>query len=181
MIEIALLGLLLFFVCAWVTMHFQRSLGRTRDYRSQANAIAVVQAALQAYAQTNKVAFQTGKTIMYIDDQYAPTINYLQSLGFLSTAAGTNVTNPFGSGYGMKLKLEADHSITGMVYLTDSVRDAAGQPDQQRACGIAEALGDSGVCTAPANPAALQNGSVAPIVNPSGRPAVVAALIHVAP
>jgi len=182
MIEIALLGLLMFFVCAWITVHFQQSLHRARDYRSQANAIAVVQAALQAYAQTNKVAFQSGKTIMYIDDQYAPTITYLQNLGFLSTAAGTNVTDPFGSSYGMKLKLESDQSISGMVYLTDSVRDRNGQPDQQRACSIAEALGDAGVCTAPADSTVLQNGRTpSPIANPSGKPAVVGALIHVTP
>lgn len=179
-IEIALLGLLLFFACAWVTVNFQQGLRRTRDYRSQANSIAVVQSALQAYADSNKAAFQNGKTIMYINDQYAPTILELQTLGFLSTSAGTNLINPFGSSYAVKLKLEANKSITGMVYLTDSIRNAGGQPDQQRACGIAEALGDAGVCTAPASAAFLRNGTTQ-IANPSGKPAIAGALIFVAP
>jgi hypothetical protein len=182
MIEIALLGLLLFFVCAHVSLQFLQTLRRSRDYQSQANSIAVVQSAAQSYAESNKAAFQSGKTVMFLNDQYAPSIDDLERLGYLGATAGTNLINPFGSSYGISLKLESNQSITGVVYLTGSILTTDGKPDQQRACGIAQALGDAGVCTAPNNAAFLQNGTTAlPIPNPSGQPAVVGALIFVAP
>lgn len=180
MIEIALLGLVLFFTCAVMIIRFQQGLQLFRTEASHANAIAIVQSAVQSYAAANKSAFQTGKTIMYIDNQNAPTIAELQSLGFLDAAAGTNVVNPFGSTYAIKVSVQPNKSITGGVYLTSSVLDAAGQPDQARACGIARAFGDTGVCTAPNNSALLQN-RTSQLANPSGKPAVVGALIFVAP
>lgn len=175
-----MLGAILFFACALVFAKYIRVTRAEKLDLGLADTVDVVRSAVESYATSNKAAFQQGKTLMYVNDQYAPTIAELQALGYLSLTAGTNVVNPFGSTYGVKLVVNPNKSITGLVYLKSSLLDALGQPDQNRSCRIARALLDKGVCTSPFNAGVLQNGTTQ-ISNPSGRPAVVAALVFVSP
>lgn len=179
-LEVSLLGLVLFLACVMVFAKFVRV---TRDQKLDqglGNTIDIVRMAVEAYAKSNKAAFQQGKTLMYVSDQFAPTISELQTLGYLSAGAGTDTSTPFGSTYGVRVTINANQSITGLVYLRSSLLNDKGQPDQMRACRVARALRDRGVCTSPVNFAVLQNGT-SQLPNPSGQPAVVGALVFVAP
>lgn len=179
-LEVAAIGLMLFLVCTLVFAKYVRVLRNEKLDQGLGDTIDIVRMAVESYATENKAAFQQGKTIMMINDQYAPTITELQNLGYLALFAGTNTVNPFGSTYGIKLTLNANKSITGLVYLQSSMLNSLGQPDQQRACRVAHALRDRGVCTSPVSSAVLQNGTTQ-LANPSGQPAVVGALVFVAP
>lgn len=179
-LEVAMIGLIVFFMCALV---FAKYIRVSRDLKLDlglGDTIDIVRMAVESYATKNKSAFQQGKTIMFVNDQYAPTIAELQNLGYLALSAGTNTANPFGSTYGIKLILNANQSITGLVYLKSSLLNSLGQPDQNRSCRVARALLDRGVCTSPVSAAVLQNGTTQ-IANPSGQPAVVGALVFVGP
>lgn len=178
-IQIAMIGVVIFLGCAVVAMQFRKGYVKTQTTAVQANAIAIVQTALQSYVDANKDVFRQGKTIMYINDQNAPTVQNLIDLGFL-TSSGTNLTNPFGSGYATKVQYNAAaNTITGLVYLTGNILNKkTGLPDHDYACAIARALGDSGLCTPPNNPSVLGHGA-AQVPNPTNLPAVVGASVFV--
>lgn len=179
-IEISILAGVVFVACALLFAQFIRTVGADRNDQSQANDMAIIQMAVRSYAVANKAAFQQNKTLMYVNDQYAPTLAELTNLGYLSATAGANTVNPYGSTFAIKLIKKANNAIEGLVYLNSSVLGRDGQPDQLRACRIARALQDSGVCTSPFDSAVLQNG-MAQVPNPSNQPAVVGALVYVAP
>lgn len=171
---------IVFVAIAMLFTQFIRTVGAERRDQSQSNDIAIIKMAVQFYAVANKAAFQQGKTLMYVNDQYAPTLAELTSLGYLSATVGANTVNPYGSSFSIKISVKPNKAIEGLVYLNSSVIGSDGQPDQRRACRIARALLDSGVCTSPFNTAVLQNGQVQ-LPNPSNQPAVVGALIYVSP
>ncbi|HYD60571.1 MAG TPA: hypothetical protein VEC35_09465 [Noviherbaspirillum sp.] len=175
----AMLIVTVFFISAVILMKIVREKDLAALYKSEANALLTVQRAATAYAAANKSNFQSGQTVMNVSNQYAPTVNELNNLGFL-TNTGTNITSPFGSTWRITLTLLPSGAITGLVYLNGNIRHPiTGAADQPHACGIAVALGDIGLCTPPNNSALLGNGSTTPIANPSGQPATVAASIFV--
>lgn len=175
---LALLAALLFFAAATVFLDFRNQVVRQQQAKADAFPVNQVREALQKYAATNRQSFRDGKEIMYVADQYRPTIAELRNLGYL-TATGVEINAPFGATYATTLKLEPNGSISGMVYLTGNVRTAAGAPDQPRACRIAQALGDLGVCSNPGAPQFLGNSQVAQFANPTGLPAIFGALVFV--
>jgi hypothetical protein len=175
---IAILATALFFGCAQIALLFHQARTLTQQYAADANSALQVREALQDYADANKAAFRTGRTLLNVHNQMTPTTAELQNLGFLA-ATGPNLT-PFGSSFATVLQLQPNTSITGMVYLAGNVTNGAGIPDPQKACGIAHALGDIGVCAPPNNAATLGNSQVQ-LANPSGQAASFGALIYVAP
>ncbi|GAB2881276.1 hypothetical protein GCM10027277_58020 [Pseudoduganella ginsengisoli] len=177
-ISIAILISLIFFGMASIALIWRSDIQRAESYIAEGSGLMQVRNALQKYAVANQQNFIQGKTVMYVNDQYAPTLGELTSLGYF-TSTGVDM-NPYGAGYITKLTKQANNSITGMAYINGSVKDSSGAVDQRRACGIAKALGDIGLCTNPVNSAMLGN-LTTQIANPTGLPAVVAAQIYVAP
>jgi len=177
-ITIAILIALLFFGMATIALIWRSGIQRTEGFIADGSSLMQVRNALQKYAVANQQNFIQGKTVMYVNDQYAPTLTELSSLGYF-TATGVDM-NPYGASYKTELTKQANNSITGKVYITGSVKDSTGAVDPRRACGIARALGDIGLCTNPVNNAMLGNLNTQ-VANPTGLPAVVAALIYVAP
>lgn len=177
-ISMAILFVMLFFGVAYVALVWRGEILRLEAFVSQGAGLMQVRNALQKYAKANKSSFASGKTVMYVNDQYAPTIAELTDLGYF-VATGTEI-NPYGSSFRTQLTPQGNGSITGMVYLNGSVKNAAGAVDSRRACGIAKALGDVGLCTNPVNSAMLGNRTTQ-IANPTGLPAVIGALIYVSP
>lgn len=178
-LELSIIMAMVFFAVAMITILWAKSVREQQKYAAEADGLAEVQRALIAYASSNKSNFQNGKTIMYVNNQYAPTIAELQNLKFL-TSNGVNVTNPWGSTYATTLTLQPSGAITGMVYLAGSIKDDAGNPDRTHACNIARALGDTGVCTPPTNAGLLGN-SATQVANPTGEAGAVGALISLPP
>jgi hypothetical protein len=138
-----------------------------------------VQRALEQYARVNQASFKAGETLMYINDQYAPTVAELRERGFL-TASGPGVTAPWGSTFATTLKLQPGGAVTGAVYLKGSIRDADGVPDRTRACAVARSLRGIGLCTPPSNPAVLGN-LMTTIPNPGAASGAVGALVSIPP
>lgn len=177
-VAMSILLVLLFFGMASIALIWRADIQRAEAYVADGAGLMQVRNALQSYARANKASFAQGKTVMYVNDQYAPTIGELTNLGHF-VATGTE-TNPYGASYVTRITPQANGSITGMVYLSGSVRNSAGAVDATRACGIAKALGDVGLCTNPVNSAMLGNRTTQ-IANPTGLPAVIGALIYVSP
>jgi hypothetical protein len=175
----ALIAVLLFHVVGYVLMDLKRNVKEKRYYEAEAMGLLHMQSALTQYARANQVAFRTGKTVMYVNDQLAPTIPELRSLGFLSQS-GPEVMAPWGRTFATTLTVKGTGAIEGAVYLTGSIVDQFGNPDRLRACNVAKALGSIGLCTPPTNAAALGNRTIQ-IPNPTGAPAAVGALVFVAP
>lgn len=175
----AIIAALLFHVAAYVAMDWARTVRENRYYAGEAMGLLHMQRALTQYALANKASFKNGKTIMYVNNQLAPTVDELRSLGYLSTI-GPEVTTPWGRTFATTLTVKPTGAIDGAVYLTGSILDQSGNPDRVRACNIAKALGRIGICTPPTNPAVLGN-LITQIPNPSGAPAAVGALVAVAP
>lgn len=176
---VAIIGVLMFHVVAWVMMHWARTVKEEQFYASDAQGLLQVQRALEQYARVNQVSFKTGKTIMYINDQYAPTVAELRERGFLSTGSPA-VNAPWGKTFATTLKLLPSGAVTGAVYLTGSIQDAAGAPDRKRACAVARSLGPIGLCTPPSNPAVLGNLTTT-MPNPGAAPGAVGALVSIPP
>lgn len=176
---VAIIGMLLFHVVAWVMMHWARSVKEDQFHASDAQGLLQVQRALEQYARVNQASFNANETIMYINDQYAPTVAELQSRGFLS-AGGPGVTAPWGSTFATTLTRLPSGAITGAVYLAGNIRDASGVPDRARACAVAKSLGSIGLCTPPTNPAVLGN-LTTQIPNPGAAPGAVGALVSIPP
>ena len=177
-ITIGILIALLFFGVASIALILRSDIQRYEALIAKGAGIMEVRNALQKYARTNQQNFVQGETVMYVNDQYAPTITELTNLGYF-VATGVD-TNPYGATYRTKVKLESNGSITGMVYLSGSVKNAAGAADPHKACGIAKALGDIGLCTNPVTNSMLGNRTTQ-VANPTGLPAIVGALIYVSP
>lgn len=176
---IAILFVMLFFCVAYISLIWRGDILRLESYISQGSGLMQVRNALQKYAKANKDNFAQSKTIMYVENQFHPTIDELSRLGYF-TSSGVDV-NPFGATYLTIVNYEQNGSVTGMVYLNGSVKNSAGVIDPQRACGIAKALVDIGLCTNPVDPTMLGNRTMQTI-NPTGRlPAVIGALIYVSP
>jgi hypothetical protein len=176
-LEVTIIAAALFFSLAAVALKFKQDRVISAKYESEAYAISIVQSALQRYSAANKLNFTTGKEVMYVVDQYAPTITELRNLGFLSTNA-ESVSNPFGNAYATTLTVMGTGAVEGMVYLTGNIRDANGNPDQPHACAIARALGEAGICSSPNDPTRIGN-STTQRTNATGLPAIVGALIFV--
>lgn len=174
----AMLIVMLFFGMASIALIWRADIQRAERNIADGAGLMQVRNALQKYAKVNKASFAQGKTVMYVNDQYAPTIAELTNLGYF-VATGTDI-NPYGASYQTRVTPQWDGSIAGMVYLTGSVRNSAGAVDPQRACGIAKALGDVGICTNPVNTSMLGNRTTQ-IANPTGLPAIIGALIYVSP
>lgn len=175
----AIIAVLLFHVVGYVLMDLKRNVKEKRYYEAEAMGLLHMQNALTEYARANQTAFKTGKTVMYVNNQLAPTITELRSLGFLSQI-GPEVTAPWGRTFATTLTVKGTGAIEGAVYLTGSIVDQSGNPDQPRACNVAKALGSIGLCTPPTNSAVLGN-RTNQIPNPSGAPAAVGALVFIAP
>lgn len=175
----ALIAVLIFHLVGYVLMDLKRNANEKRYYEGEARGLLHMQSALTQYARANQVAFRTGKTVMYVNDQLAPTLAELRSLGFLSQS-GPEVTAPWGRTFATTLTVHGTGAITGAVYLTGNITDQVGNPDRLRACNVAKALGPTGLCTPPTNAGALGN-LTSQIPNPTGAPAAVGALVFVAP
>lgn len=176
---VAIIGMLMFHVIAWVMMQWARTVKEEQFHAADAQGLLQVQRALEQYARVNQASFKAGKTIMYINNQYAPTVIELRERGFLS-AAGPGVTAPWGKTFATTLTLLPSGAVTGAVYLAGSIPDAAGAPDRRRACAVAKSLGGIGLCTPPANPAVLGN-LTTQIPNPGAAPGAVGALVSIPP
>lgn len=175
----AIIAAFLFHVAAYAAMEWARTVRESRYYATEAMGLLHMQRALTQYAMANKAAFKLGNEIMFVNNQLAPTVDELRTLGFLS-ANGPEVTAPWGRTFATTLTVKPTGAIEGAVYLTGSIVDKAGNPDRARACGIAKALGRIGICAPPTNPAVLGN-LYTQIPNPSGAPGAVGALVSVAP
>lgn len=175
----ALIAVLLFHVIGYVLMDLKRNVKEKHYYEAEGMGLRHVQSALTQYARANQTAFKTGKTVMYVNDQLAPTITELRSLGFLSQS-GPEVTAPWGRTFATTLTVKGTGAIEGAVYLTGNIVDQLGNPDRQRACSVAKALGATGLCTPPNDATTLGN-TTKQIPNPTGAPAAVGALVFVAP
>lgn len=176
---IAIIAVLIAHVIGWVVIEWARYARETRAYAGQTTGLKEVQRALTQYAKANQASFKSGKEIMYVNDQYAPSVTELRSLGFLSLS-GPEVTAPWGSTFGTKVKLEAGGAVTGYVYLAGNIKNATGAIDRMRACNIARTLGDIGLCTPPSNAAVLGNLMVQ-VANPTSSPAAIGAYISIPP
>lgn len=179
-VTIAILFVMLFFGVAYISLIWRGDIIRLESYISQGSGLMQLRNSLQKYAKANKDTFAQGKTVMQVIDQNAPTISELSKLGYFIDN-GTEI-NPYGTTYLTVVRYDSQTgSISGMVYLNGSVRDSKGAIDPQRACGIAKAIGDTGLCTNPVNPALLGNRTTQ-TPNPTGAlPAVIGALIYVSP
>ena len=176
---IAIITLLVFHLIAYVVVELALKARETKAYASQTTGLREVQRALTQYAKANQASFISGKEIMYVNDQYAPSISELRSLGFLSLS-GPEVTAPWGSTFGTKLKLESGGAVTGYVYLAGNIKGPTGAVDRIRACNIARTLRDIGLCTPPSNAAVLGNLMVQ-VVNPTSSPAAIGAYVSIPP
>ena len=176
-IEVAIFATILFFAIATVAVRHFNEHRKLQANISQSNSIRIVRDALQKYADVNKASFRQSKEIMYVNNQYAPDLKELKDLGFL-TVSGYDMALQFGSGIATKVTLTNPPVIDGFVYLTSGVKDKDGQPDPQRACAIARALADIGICSSKSTPNILGNSKVQK-PNPTGLPAIVGALIYV--
>ena len=176
---IALIWAALFQVVAFYALEWAQGERARRFYEAESVGLLQVQRALTQYAQANQAAFKAGKEIMFINNQFAPTITDLQAQGFL-TASGPEVTAPWGKTYATMLTLQGTGAITGVVYLTGNIADATGNPDRIHACNVAATLHEIGVCTPPNDAGRLGN-AYTQIPNPSGAPAAVGALVSIPP
>lgn len=176
---VALIWAALFQVVAYYALQWAQAEKARRFYEAEAVGLLQVQRALTQYAKVNQIAFKAGKEIMYINDQFAPTIADLQAHGFL-TASGPEVTAPWGRTFATTLTLQATGAITGAVYLTGSIPDSSGNPDRIHACNVAATLREIGACTPPNNSGILGN-AYTQIPNPSGAPGAVGALVSIPP
>lgn len=175
----AIIAALIFHVIGYVIIEWTRIARENRAYAAQTTGLRAMHSALMQYARANQASFKSGKEIMYVNDQYAPSVSELTSLGFLSLA-GPEITAPWGGTFGTKLKLETGGAITGYVYLNGNIKNSVGAVDRVRACNIAKTLGDIGLCTPPSNAAFLGNLMVQ-VANPSSSPAAIGAYVAIPP
>lgn len=176
-IEIAIFATFLFFAIATVAVRHFNEYRKQQANISQSNSIRIVRDALQKYADINKNSFLQGKEIMYVNKQEEPDLNELKNLGFL-TSSGYDMALQFGSGVATKIKVTGS-VIDGFVYLTSSIKDRDGLPDSQRACAIARALGDIGICSSSGTPNIIGNSKIQKTNPVANMPAIVGALIYV--
>ncbi|WP_395398624.1 hypothetical protein ACHMW6_00295 (plasmid) [Pseudoduganella sp. UC29_106] len=177
-IGIAILGVALAFGAAAIALKFMNQVRNEQRMNNDSYPLRVVAGALAQYAKANKSSLVSNKEIMYVNDQYAPSLNELVNLGFLSTS-GINAVSAYGTGLTTKIVYPSpDGSVTGYVFTTSSLKDAKGNPDSKRACAIANEIGDAGLCSSIANPASIGNNATQFVVNPA-QPARVGALIFV--
>lgn len=175
----AIIAVLLFHLAGFVMMSYARNVKERRYFEAEGMGVLHMQRALSQYARANKASFKTGKVVMFVNNQYAPTVTELASLGFLSYS-GPEVTAPWGRTFATTLTLTPTGGVEGAVYLTGNVTDQSGNADRVHACKVAKALGRIGICTPPSNATVLGN-LTTQIPNPSGAPAAVGALVSIAP
>lgn len=177
---VSLIAVVMFYVLAYVMLAWARDVKSERLYSSEAAGLLQVQLAVSAYAKANQAAFKAGKTVMWVNDQYNPTIAELQAGGFL-TSNGVEVTAPWGRTFRTTLTLQPTGAVTGWVQLDGSILDSASAPDRIHACNIAKTMTDVGLCTPPNNPAVLGNlnSQVTNLAGPSA--GVVGALVSIPP
>lgn len=178
---VAIIATMIFYVVAYLILIQSRTVIRNRGFAGEAQGLQQVQSALEQYAKANQAAFKAGKTVMFVNNQMAPTVSELQQLGFL-TNYSPDVTAPWGKSFITTLTMVAGGGVTGAVILNGSILSAAGTPDRVHACNVAKAVGDSGVCTPPSSAAVLGNTvTTTTIPNPSGGAGAVGALVSIPP
>lgn len=175
----SLIAMALFQVLAYMFLVWAQDQRAKRFYEADSAGLREVQRALTQYARANQAAFKAGKTIMYVNNQYAPTIAELQSLGFL-TSNSPEIVSPWGSTFSTKLSVAGTGAVSGGVFLMGNINDSAGNPDRVHACNVAKALRELGMCTPPNNAAMIGN-LYTQTANPSGQPAAVGALVSIPP
>lgn len=175
----AIIAVMIFHVIAYVVIEVARIARENKAYAAQTVGLRAVHSALTQYARANQASFKAGREIMYINDQYAPTVAELRALGFLSLA-GPVVDAPWGSTFRTRLQLQGTGAVTGSVYLAGNITNTTGAVDRVRACNIAKTLGDIGLCTPPINAAVLGNLRVQ-TPNPTNSPAAIGAFVSIPP